>query len=87
MPTPRISPGFDTGSGGGVKTNQPAAAQLANAITKRLGTGSSWTRIPLSIAVVFGALYLLDAMGGGRYALPLALLVFAGVLVMQPGKG
>lgn len=61
---------------------KPLAASLADSIRGQLETGDPWKRAIISVAVVFGGLYLLDAFGS-PLALPVAALVFVGVLIIQ----
>lgn len=67
-------------------SSKPAAASLSDRLRDQLQTGGTLKRAVLSVAVVFGGLYLLDAFGS-PLALPLAALVFVGVLLLQPEKG
>lgn len=51
----------------------------------RMRYGDSWTRWLIATGVVFGGLLIAQSYGAS-WAMPVALLVFAGVLVVNEGK-
>jgi hypothetical protein len=71
-----------TGEGRRTLSGEPAVTVVFQWLRDRVTTGPAITRAAFAVAVVFGGLSLLDSFGS-RFALPLAVLIFAGVLIRQ----